>query len=536
LEEAKSDYRKAHENRGVADPDIEHESLRSSLAEVETQLRMARTSQGKLKFQMKYLEAQRDAPTNPSDAGFDDQFFPVLQTMMNEMQTKMINAQTLDGARIKLEAARKEELAMRPLVAKNIYSRLEYDKIVAEIRIHEATVKQADEFKSFREDLQKQYAELKRKAASGKPVRKAVIEDLERVRKEEATIPGTIAVLTEEQTQKKKALADLIVLKRELGEKDDNVKLIWNRVQDFHSQLTDADARSEDLNANDLRHHSAATAGTTPYSTNGPKLGMALLGVSALLFVGYLALFALPQLAAMPPSSPAGIGPKLPRGLIALVPYMQPAKEKLAPWAIEVERTQASPVVQALANRIVQEGVDPGGIVLFSPTQEQLLVASVMGDLGELFTRRGERVLVFDARHSAETPEWAGSSAPTVAATVEGYLEGRAETSKECFVPTNMKGVEYSRADLSTGVTGVLAAHRFRQLVEEMRERYSLVFFVGPPVQLDAGDALLATLAEGMVLVTETSADPVEIHAYLDTLCQQVPARLYGTLSVPKAA
>jgi len=99
-----------------------------------------------------------------------------------------------------------------------------------------------------------------------------------------------------------------------------------------------------------------------------------------------------------------------------------------------------------------------------------------------------------------------------------------------------MKGVEYSRADLSTGVTGVLAAHRFRQLVEEMRERYSLVFFVGPPVQLDAGDALLATLAEGMVLVTETSADPVEVHAYLDTLCQQVPARLYGTLSVPKAA
>ena len=27
-----------------------------------------------------------------------------------------------------------------------------------------------------------------------------------------------------------------------------------------------------------------------------------------------------------------------------------------------------------------------------------------------------------------------------------------------------------------------MAAHRFRQLVEEMRERYSVVFLVGPPV------------------------------------------------------
>jgi hypothetical protein len=69
-----------------------------------------------------------------------------------------------------------------------------------------------------------------------------------------------------------------------------------------------------------------------------------------------------------------------------------------------------------------------------------------------------------------------------------------------------------------------------------MRERYSVVFLVGPPVTLEADHPLLATMAEGMVLVTETAANPVEVHAYLDTLCQQVPARLYGTLAVPKSA
>src|SRR5207302_10349046 len=104
-----------------------------------------------------------------------------------------------------------------------------------------------------------------------------------------------------------------------------------------------------------------------------------------------------------------------------------------------------------------------------------------------------------DARQAAETPDWAGPQAPDVAQTVEGYLDGKAEGAAGCFVPTALEGVEYSRADLSTRVSGVLSAHRFRQLVEEMKERYSVVFLVAPPVSLEASDPLLAMLAEGMV-------------------------------------
>ena len=52
---------------------------------------------------------------------------------------------------------------------------------------------------------------------------------------------------------------------------------------------------------------------------------------------------------------------------------------------------------------------------------------------------------------------------------------------------------------------------------------------------VDGSDPLLSTLAEGMVLVTESSATPSEVHALVETLSQQVPARLYGTLSVPRA-
>jgi uncharacterized protein involved in exopolysaccharide biosynthesis len=544
LEIAKEDYRKAYEARGIGDPLVELDTIKSALTDIETQLRVARERQAKVKLEIKFLEARRDAPADASDAALDESFFPILQSMMQELQSKMINQQSVDTAKIRFESAQSEERRLRPLVAKGIYPQIEYDKVVAEMRIHEATLKHADEVKELREDLQKRYDELRKKAASGKPVRRAVIEDLERLRKEEATAPATIAVLSNELDQKRKSLADLQSLKRELGEKDDNIKLMWTRVQDFHSQLTDAAERTQDLNANDLRVHSSATAGTTPYSTNAPKLGLAMVGASALMLIGYLALFALPA-AAQSPVGSATNSPALPRALVALVPYIQQAKGRLggthsantpAGDGLPPSRPASQPEVQAIAKRILEDGVDPGGIVLFAPTAENLQVAPVMGGLGEVFGQRGDRVLIFDARQTAETPDWAGPQAPVVARNVEGYLDGQADGATDCFVSTNLSGVEYSRADLTSHVSGVMAVHRFRQLVEEMRERYSVVFLVGPPVSLDESDPLLAMMAEGMVLVTESSADPVQVHAYLDTLCQKVPARLYGTLEVPKAA
>jgi uncharacterized protein involved in exopolysaccharide biosynthesis len=167
LDAAKDEFRRAHEARGVADLDVEQDTLKLAVTNIENQLRDARTQQAKLRLQIKYLEARRDSPADPTDAGSDDVFFPMLQSMMNELQTKTVNQKLVDEARIKLEALRKEERNYRDLMRKNIIPRSEYDKIIAEIKIHEATLKNADEMKQLREDLQKQYDELKKKAASG---------------------------------------------------------------------------------------------------------------------------------------------------------------------------------------------------------------------------------------------------------------------------------------------------------------------------------------------------------------------------------
>lgn len=208
-------------------------------------------------------------------------------------------------------------------------------------------------------------------------------------------------------------------------------------------------------------------------------------------------------------------------------PDVQPEPEPIAQTPVE------DPGILQLANRITQEGVDRGSIVLFAPTAEQLQLSHIIGDLGRHLSQQGNRVLVFDARQTAENPSWAGTQAPNVGKRVEGFLDGRSEAT-QFFVPTAMKNVEYSRADLATHVSGVMSAHRFRQLVEEMRERYSLVLMVAPTMVLDGNDPLLAPLAEGLVVVAENTIMPSQIQAYINNLAEQLTAPVYGALTVPK--
>lgn len=535
LEVAKDAHRKTYQERGVdTDPESELKAVQGAISDIETQLRTAKTRQAQLQADIKYLKERAEAPLGPNDMAADDSIMQRLNIELTALQAKLLDQHAVDEAKIGLEAALNEEAQMRPLVAKNVIPRSEYDKVLAQIKKYEAVLKRADEIKKDREVLEKLVAAVKERARTGKPVRKSVLEELGRFEREEASLPSTIRELETQLKVKRKMQTALVNLQKELGPLEEEINLVRARVRDLDTQYQDAAGRTQDLNANDLRVHSQALTPTAAYSTNAPKLGLALVGASALLFVGYLALFCLPRVPVAPGGALAGPAlPGLPRAMVALIPYPHgpaPASPAAGP------ATGIAPVAQMLAERIVRDGVDRGGVVLFAPTEEQLQVAPVIGDLGTLLTQRGDKVLIFDARQAAETPAWAGPQAPAVAASVEGYLDGKTEASAGCFVPTALAGVEYSRADLATRVTGVNTLHRFRHLVGEMRERYSVVFLVGPPVKLADTDPILAMMAEGLVLVTAPAADPVEVHAFLDTLCQQVPARLYGTLTVPKGA
>ena len=87
----------------------------------------------------------------------------------------------------------------------------------------------------------------------------------------------------------------------------------------------------------------------------------------------------------------------------------------------------------------------------------------MIGDLGKILTGRGDRVLVFDARPAAESPAWAGARVPSVPVPVGGLAGGL-----DALRPDGAEGGGILRGDLSGKLDGVMSAHRFRQLVEEM--------------------------------------------------------------------
>jgi uncharacterized protein involved in exopolysaccharide biosynthesis len=570
LERAKEEYAAAFRAKGIDSPEVELDNLKTALGDIDSKLLEALTRQGQIPLERKVLEAARDAPAGENDAVLDERMLSAMQAIQADLQRQQLDDTRMEEARINLKATELKERQYRPLVLKGIITQGEYDELVNRLQTYRSTVALGEKNRGAREQLQKQYDDLKRQLTSGKPLRTKVRDDLERLEKEEATIPGKIGVLKTEQSAKKKELGNLIQVTHDLGPKNEEILLLRTRLQELDSQVASAAGRSLDPHANDLRIHANAVTPVAPYSTNAPKLGLGIVGASALLFIGYICLFRLPKGSFTAAAGALTAGPKSP-ALVAFVPYVQKPKvgqpalngivaESMAPGSpVESEAPKpmstpthheppiadpvrdAEPVavaqpepVRALAERIVEEGVDRGGIVLFSPTEEQLRVAPAIGDLGRYFSERGDRVLVFDARTLAETPGWVNANG--VDASVAGFLKGQADKVGECFVPTDLAGVEYSRVDLNKKASGVMEANRFKQLVDQMRERYSVVFLVGPPVNFEEDHPLLATLAEGMVLVTETTADPVEVHAYLDTLCQRVPARLYGTLAVPKSA
>ena len=60
--------------------------------------------------------------------------------------------------------------------------------------------------------------------------------------------------------------------------------------------------------------------------------------------------------------------------------------------------------------------------------------------------------------------------------------------------------------------------YRFRQLLEEMRQRYSRVLMIGPSAR-DLDDLqMLTAFSEGVVLVVQDHANPHDVNTYVEAL------------------
>ena len=175
--------------------------------------------------------------------------------------------------------------------------------------------------------------------------------------------------------------------------------------------------------------------------------------------------------------------------------------------------------LRALAERIsLNASADQGKIVLFTPTAEGLCVENLLGDLACYLTRNSGRVLVFEARTDTENPAypaWTGPSAREVSEQLDQYLDGKTERSSTCFAETLISSIDYARSDLSKHLQGVMPMYRFRRLMTDMKERYSLVLMITPQRFHGDDDDVFTTLGEGIVVVINQDADPAHVEEYL---------------------
>jgi len=192
--------------------------------------------------------------------------------------------------------------------------------------------------------------------------------------------------------------------------------------------------------------------------------------------------------------------------------------------------------LRALAARIAQNATDRGSIVLFTPASKGLRVEALVGDLGWYYAQHGGRVLVFDARSfesSSSLPAWAGPAAGEVGIEVEDFVLGHLDRPGACFVSTLISSIDYSRCDVFKNLNGVLSMYRFRRLVEEMKNSYSLVLIITPEMyRRDPEDDFLGHLAEGVVVVLNEGVNPAEVDAYIQNL-RTLDRTVYGAVTVP---
>ena len=205
-------------------------------------------------------------------------------------------------------------------------------------------------------------------------------------------------------------------------------------------------------------------------------------------------------------------------------------------WGVEGRRAEArAAYVRKLALRIQQSIHQRGSVVLFGSLGNRPVPAALLFELGECLAQRGERVLALDTQGAA-TGE--GSFAPwlttrPVKVAIDDRL-GHYSSSLHPRGETQPSGAETAVADSTRGLADYLASpwleaehvispssvagvdaltagsvaleheslgtQRLTELLQQLREKYTLVLVSGPGMMRGVDVEMLAARADGIVV------------------------------------
>jgi hypothetical protein len=356
-------------------------------------------------------------------------------------------------------------------------------------------------------------------AGEGDPVRQAQQEKL-RLDLELKVLPDRIEAYAASLTAKRERLNRLSEVEGQLQPLLREVELAATRVKDLDDhvlRLQGYRSLAQKPDNAELRVFAPATASGATSSSNHAKLAASIVGVSLLLFLGFVAAVDLPKArAALAP-------PQVPDfGVPVLAHLPSSGSEARGATALPTEEP-----VRTLALNIGQDASEPGSIVLFTPVNERVQIDAVVGELARHYARDGDPVLLFDARSG-----WQESAAPAPA-DLDAFLCGAADDPGDCFASTQVAAVAFARGELARCVgDGMMGLHRMRRLLDEMRRRYARVLMIAPPLQEAADLDFLTALSEAVVLVVPDQFSPAQVRPYVRSL-RSADAPLCGAVVVP---
>src|SRR5262249_47487174 len=137
---------------------------------------------------------------------------------------------------------------------------------------------------------------------------------------------------------------------------------------------------------------------------------------------------------------------------------------------------------RALALRVRQSVAEPGGVLLIAPLSGRKGVNELVCDVCRYLALQDEKVLILDGRigdtQDAAPPPWVSPLATTGMGLANGlvqYLVFEGQSPWNAILPTRFPGVEYLPAGGPCTTTDVLASQQMRELLEAMKQHYSLI-------------------------------------------------------------
>ncbi len=526
-------------NMKIFDLKTEMGTVINEISSLNSQILALSIEETSLKTQIKDIDEKVAAKRRELDSGKSDPDQDRLEAgLMSEMRiirsSQVEKQRAIELAKVKLSAALAKRKNWDPLFRAGHISKAEWNENEDAIKLYNIEIGGSAELMRMNQELKdKEQQILNIKKGFVSPEHQQLRS--ERLQKEVllSSIPRKIKDLEE-------SLAERMQHQRHLQSAQKKVQHIELAIDSLHQKRTSQSEQKhehEKLEAKkveELTIYAPATTGGAPPTTNHVKLGAVVFGLSILLFVGFIAVFDMPKMAMhgspMPP-------PQAQYPVPAWQHYAPRQESEYAPPQPPPTRgpSMTNEHMRALAERIMENNRTRGSIVLFTPTSSGLRVENLLGDLGCFLKKETGRVLVFEARTAAEGPAypaWIGPSGREVSDQLDAYLEGRHERGGNCFAETLIAGIDYARCDLSHHLTAVMSMYRFRRLMHDMKERYTVVLMITPERFHGDEDDLFTTLGEGIVVVVNEDADRAEVDSYMcDLRASETP--VYGVVTVP---